>query len=177
MTWNKLLVVASFVFATASVWACGDDDKAAEDPCPKDDPTTDIDESECRAVAQLSAGSEAITKRGCKACHGEDMAGKTEPLTGKPDYEKNIQGLPVKLFTPNLTNDPTGIGTWNDDAVVYAIRYGIDNESQALCPQMQHYKNMSDFEAYSIVMYLRSLPPVSKQIPRSICPPTKLEGQ
>ena len=168
-------MVVSFVVATASVWACGSD-SAPADPCPKDDPATDIDESECKAVAAVSRGGEAIDKRGCKACHGDDMAGKTEPLTGKPEYEKNLQGLAVKLYTPNLTPDnETGIGTWNDDALVVAIRDGYDKDSLQLCPQMQHYKTMSDFEAYSIVMYLRTLPPVSKKIPRSICPPTKVE--
>jgi len=168
-------MVVSFVFAAASVWACGDD-PAPADPCPKDDPNTLYDESECKAFATVNAGSQAIEKRGCKGCHGDDMAGKTDPLTGKPEYEKSLQGLPVKLYTPNLTNDnDTGIGTWKDDELVVAIRDGFDKESLQLCPQMQHYKSMSDFEAYSIVMYLRSIPPVSKKIPRSVCPPTKVE--
>jgi hypothetical protein len=168
-------MVGSFCFAMASVWACGSD-SAPADACPKDDPTTEVDESECRAVATLSAGNEAVNKRQCTACHGPDMAGKTDPLTGKPEYEKNLQGLPVKLYPPNLTNDPeTGIGKWADEELVVAIREGFDKESLQLCPQMQHYKNMSDFEAYSIVMYLRSLPVVSTQIPRSVCPPTKVQ--
>jgi hypothetical protein len=64
-------------------------------------------------------------------------------------------------------------GTWTDDALAVAIRTGFDDESQALCPQMTHFANMSDFEVYSIVKYLRSLPPVKKAVPRSVCPPFK----
>jgi hypothetical protein len=111
-------------------------------------------------------------------CHGGDMAGQTSPLAGKDEYTKTAIGLTVKLFPPNLTNDKdTGIGGWSDESLVFAIREGYDNESQQLCPQMVHYKNMSDYEAYSIVKYLRGLPPVSKPIPKSVCPPTKQEGQ
>lgn len=178
MTWSKLLIAASFMFATASIWACGDDPPPAEDPCPKDDPNTDIDESECAKFATESAGETALDKRGCKGCHGDDMSGRTQPLAGKTDYEKTLTGLTVKLYPPNLTNDDnTGIGKWADDDLVVAIRDGYDKESLQLCPQMTHYKTMSDFEAYSIVKYLRSLPVVKKDIPRSICPPTKQEGQ
>lgn len=178
MAWGRALTIVSFLFATASIWACGDDDPPPEDVCPKDDPNTDVDESECRALAEESAGATALERRGCKVCHGEDMSGRTEPLTGKDEYEKTFTGLPVKLYPPNLTNDnKTGIGKWADEELVVAIREGFDRDSQQLCPQMQHYKSMSDFEAYSIVMYLRSLPAVKKDIPRSICPPTKVEGQ
>lgn len=181
MTWTKALVALSFLFATATVWACGDDDTAtsssSSNPCPKDDPATAPDEAECKEAATVQAGEEAITKRGCKNCHGEDMAGADKPLAGKTEYEKTVIGLPVKLYPPNLTSDPTGLGNWKEDAIVYAIRVGIDDESQSLCPQMEHFSNMSDFEVYSIVKYLRSIPPVSKKVPRSVCPPTKLEGQ
>lgn len=170
-------MVASFVFATASVWACGDDDAASKPACTKDNPDTDIDESECAALATESAGETAVERRSCKTCHGDDMSGRTEPLTGKDEYTKTNFGETVKLYPPNLTSDEkTGLGSWDDDAIVYAIRYGLDKDAQFLCPQMQHYKTMSDFEAYSIVKYLRSIPSVSKKVPRSICPPTKNEG-
>ena len=165
-------MVFSFVFATASVWACGDD-PAPADPCPKDDPTTPVDESECAYYAKAESGLEAITKRGCKTCHGDDMSGADIPLTGKPEYEKTTIGLPVKLYPPNLTNDPeTGLGSWNDDAIAIAIRTGYDKDGLQLCPQMNHFSNMSDFEVYSIVKYLRTLS-VNKKVHRSVCPPTK----
>ena len=36
---------------------------------------------------------------------------------------------------------------------------------------------MSDFEVYSIVDYLRSIPKVNKKVLRSVCPPTKTQDQ
>ena len=44
---------------------------------------------------------------------------------------------------------------------------GIDKDSQDLCPQMKHFADMTDFEVYSIVKYLRSIPKVPSKIPRS----------
>jgi hypothetical protein len=80
----------------------------------------------------------------------------------------------VELYPPNLTNDEeTGVGTWTDDNLANAIRTGLDKEGLNLCPQMKHFADMSDYEAYSIVKYLRALPPVKNKVPRSICPPLK----
>jgi hypothetical protein len=172
MTWTKPLLVATCLFSGLSVWACGDD--AAPSKCGKDDPNTDTDESECKALANVKDGATALQQRNCFRCHGQDMAGQSDPLTGDPSYAKNIQGLDVKLYPPNLTNDQeTGIGKWTDDQLALAVRNGIDKDGQALCPQMNHYADMSDYEVYSIVMQLRALPPVSKKVPRSVCPPEK----
>jgi hypothetical protein len=175
MKWTSALVAVTFLFAGASTFACGDDDPPAP-KCEKDDPTTDEDESECRALATVSSGEQAVNTRGCKACHGENMAGATAPLKGKPEYEKTFTGEKVELYPPNLTNDEeTGVGSWSDDALAIAIRTGYDKDGLQLCPQMTHFSKMSDFEVYSIVLYLRSLPPVNQSIKRSICPPTKPE--
>lgn len=165
----------TFAFAGAAVWACGGGEETPPAAsCPKDDPETETDESLCRALASIESGREAVELKKCKDCHGPDMSGATTPLTGKESYSKSITGEEVKLFPPNLTPDPTGIGTYkDDDKLALAIRTGLDENSQQLCPQMKHFSEMSDFEVYSIVLYLRSLPAVSKPIPRSVCPPTK----
>lgn len=175
-------MAVTFVFAAASVWACGDDTagggiKDAEKKCGADDPETDTDESECRELATVDSGRQAITTRGCPKCHGDDMSGADKALEGKDSYKKTITGEDVFLYPPNLTNDDTGIKAYTDDKLAYAIRSGIDENSQQLCPQMTHFAKMSDFEVYSIVLYLRSVPPVVKQVPRSVCPPTKSAGQ
>jgi hypothetical protein len=122
----------------------------------------------------VTDGHTAVTNRGCPQCHGDDLSGQLQPLSSKPEYLKNIQGLDLKLYPPNLTSDnDTGLGSWKDDALALAIRDGVDKDGQHLCPQMNHYPNMSDYEVYSIVMYLRSIPKVSKKVPDSICPPEK----
>jgi hypothetical protein len=94
----------------------------------------------------------------------------------------------VELYPPNLTPDPdTGIGTamnldpakkgYTDDLLARAIRSGIDNDDLELCPEMKHFADMTDFEVYSIVKYLRALPPVNQKILRSVCPPLKTKDE
>jgi hypothetical protein len=145
--------------------------------CPKDDPTTPENEAECKDIATVAAGSVAVgvQKRKCVTCHGANLAGSTTML---PGYPNTPLGETVELYPPNLTNDPdTGLGTWTDDALALAIRKGVDNTSESLCPQMQHFPDMSDFEVYSIVKYLRSIPAVKQKVLRSVCPPLKTKAQ
>jgi mono/diheme cytochrome c family protein len=146
-------------------WACSSGNDAPS--CPANNP-------ECKDIATVAAGKEAVVKRKCVQCHGDNMAGSTTAIPSQP----TALGEAVELYPPNLTGDPdTGVAKWTDDALALAIREGIDNESQHLCPQMNHFAQMSDFEVYSIVKYLRSLPPVKQEIPSSICPPEKTKAQ
>lgn len=156
--------LAGLAAVVASVWACGSSDEA--DACPDDNP-------ECEAIASVSAGETAVTRRRCVNCHDSEagkMAGRTTSLT-LPDSG-------VELYPPNLTNDEaTGIGAWSDDQLATAMRAGLDEDGLNLCPQMKHLADMSDFEAYSIVKYLRSLPAVVNKVPRSVCPPLKTKEE
>jgi hypothetical protein len=174
MILRRAICAIAFGAAVASAWACGDDTSSlgggksgAQGTCPADNP-------ECKEIATVEAGSQAVVKRRCVECHGTDMSGSATML---PGVEKTPLGEDVELYPPNLTSDDTGVAKWTDDALAIAIRTGIDDESQALCPQMKHFSQMSDFEVYSIVKYLRSIPKVKKQVPRSVCPPTKTKEQ
>jgi mono/diheme cytochrome c family protein len=117
-----------------------------------------------------SAGAKAINTRRCGSCHNEaDAPALSGRRTKLPNYPEGIE-----LYGPNLTPDmDTGTGKWTDDALRLAIREGVDNESLSLCPQMQHYKTMSDEEAANIIKYIRSLPPTRRVVPHSVCPPLK----
>ena len=130
--------------------------------CPQDNP-------ECKDIADVPDGELAVQRRRCNTCHDSPagkMAGSTTPLAN--------QDPGVQLYPPNLTNDKdTGIGNWTDDQLANAMRTGLDEQGLQLCPQMKHFADMTDFEAYSIVKYLRSLPAVANKVPRSICPPLK----
>lgn len=169
--WGAAMVV--FGVTSAAATACSDSGSTTAAKCPKDNP-------ECKELATVASGKEAVQKRQCTNCHGNDMSGSTTPL---PDIPPTALGETVELYPPNLTSDETGAappdkgGHWTDDALALAIRKGIDDESQTLCPQMKHFSEMSDFEVYSIVLYLRSLPPVKREVPRSVCPPTKTKEQ
>jgi len=74
--------------------------------------------------------------------------------------------MPGRVFAPNITPDPeTGIGAIPDDAIARAIREGVGHDGRALfmMPSMDHFRNLSDEEVASIVVFLRTLPPVKKQ--------------
>ena len=125
---------------------------------------------------QAQIGLEFVQQRGCPTCHSPDgatagaaMSGRVMPLAG------------THAYPPNLTSDvATGLGGWADIEIVRAMRYGIDNGQAPLCPPMPHFDGsdpaqpfMTDVEAAAIVAYLRSLPPVSRAVPSSMCPPLK----
>jgi mono/diheme cytochrome c family protein len=81
--------------------------------------------------------------------------------------EKNLPGA---VIAPNLTPDQeTGAGTWTDDQFARAIREGIGHDGRTLFPLMPygHFRTMSDEDLASIVVYLRSLPPVRNPLPKT----------
>ncbi len=61
----------------------------------------------------------------------------------------------------------TGAGSWSDDQLARAIREGVGHDGRALFPFMpyQDFRALSDEDLASIIVYLRSLPPVHKQRP------------
>jgi len=82
------------------------------------------------------------------------------------------EGLPW-LNAPNITPDrETGAGDWTDDMFARAIREGIGHDGRALFPVMpyQNYRNYSDEDVASIVVYLRSIPAVSNRVAKSEIP-------
>lgn len=179
MTWQRIVIVIGTVMATASAGACSSSSDDAGSSGTSG--TTPGGPTEGRLAATAEKGLEAVGKRKCKDCHGENMAGQVKPLTGQTDTR-------VELYPPNLTPDvETGLGDPNnpdpavkgytDDLLARAIREGYDKNDQVLCPQMKHYPEMSDFEVFSIVKYLRALPPVKQKILRSVCPPLKTKEE
>ncbi len=81
-----------------------------------------------------------------------------------------LKGLPGHVVAPNLTPDlETGSGTWSDDALARAIREGIGHDGRALFPMMPYegYRHLPDEDLASIVVFLRSLPPVRNPLPKT----------
>jgi hypothetical protein len=113
-----------------------------------------------------SSAPAAVKKYGCQNCHGTDMSGVTVPLT--------MQASGVDLYPPNLTPDvDTGIGHWTDGQLELAIKNGVDDKGEVLCPQMKHFSSITADEMAETIKFLRALPAVKKTIPGSICPPLK----
>lgn len=72
------------------------------------------------------------------------------------------------LVAPNITPDrETGAGTWTDDMFARAIREGIGHDGRVLHPQMWYgaFRSLSDEDLASVVVYIRSLPPVHNALP------------
>jgi mono/diheme cytochrome c family protein len=100
------------------------------------------------------------TKHGAPAFPGMDLAGQAAHF---PDF-------PGSIVAPNLTPDPeTGSANWTDDQIARAIREGIKHDDSTLFPMMPYeaYKNLSDEDLASVVVYLRSLTAVRNPLPPS----------
>ena len=63
----------------------------------------------------------------------------------------------------------TGIGSWTDDEIARAIREGVSRDGTALFPIMPYesFRHMSDEDLTSVVVYLRSIPPVRNALART----------
>jgi len=100
------------------------------------------------------------TSPGAPVLAGMEFAGEVEPYTD----------LPGRIVAPNLTPDrETGTGDWTDDMFARAIREGIGHDGRALFPLMPYsvFRNMSDEDLASVVVYLRTLPPVRHELPKT----------
>ena len=110
---------------------------------------------------------------GCLDCHSphdwtaeggppvQSKLGAGQPFPGK---------FPGPVIAPNITPDPeTGAGSWSDDQLARAIREGISHDGRTLFPLMpyQNFRNMSDEDLASLVVYLRTLPAVRNPLPRT----------
>jgi mono/diheme cytochrome c family protein len=75
-----------------------------------------------------------------------------------------------KIYARNITSDPeTGLGRWTDDEIARAIREGVSRDGTALFPVMPYlnFARMTDEDVASVVVYLRTLPPVRNALPPS----------
>src|SRR2546423_504426 len=101
----------------------------------------------------------------CETCHSPkdwtQHGGPVAPGMELTGQAVDFPGFPGNLFIPNITPDPeTGSGKWTDDQIARAIREGIKHDGTTLFPMMpyQAFKNLSDEDLASVVVYLRSIP-------------------
>jgi mono/diheme cytochrome c family protein len=108
----------------------------------------------------------------CFTCHSPRDT--TKP--GFPPVEAKKGGGAIlydteksRLVAPNITPDAeTGAGSWTDDMFSRAIREGIGHDGRALSLPMYWttYRELSDEDLASVVVYLRTLAPVKNQLPK-----------
>lgn len=114
---------------------------------------------------------------GCGVCHSErerSLPG-APPVAGREYAGAVMTDEPgYRLVAPNLTPDPeTGAGSWSDDMLARAIREGVGHDGRGLGGQMWwwSFRNLSDEDLASIVVYLRSLPAVRNPLPPRLLSP------
>ena len=125
--------------------------------------------------ARLARGQYLVENLGCFICHGEhDWTKHDAPLVegtrGAGYAEFPLAGLPGHIVPSNITPDPeTGAGNWTDDQLARAIREGIGHDGRTLFPLMpyEHFRLMSDEDLASVIVYVRSIPPVRKALPQT----------
>jgi hypothetical protein len=85
------------------------------------------------------------------------FAGDATPPSGFPANPSNL--------TPDVK---TGIGLWTEADFVRALRTGVTPAGDTLDPFMpwQQLKRMTDDDLRAIWLYLKSLPPISNEVPR-----------
>ena len=108
--------------------------------------------------ASIARGEHIATIRMCKDCHAENWGGQFD----------SVPGL-ITLSMPNLTPGAGGVGATNtDEDWVRAIRHGVgyDGRGLLLMPSRVWYY-LSDEDLADLIAYLKSLPPVDNEPPKT----------
>ena len=107
------------------------------------------------AIARGQHLAEALTV--CQACHGDNLEGKI--FIDAP--------MMATVYAPNLTSGQSGVGaTYTDADYVGAIRHGVNPEGRGL--MIMHsdvFNNLREEDLGAIIAYVKSVPPVDKEIP------------
>lgn len=110
----------------------------------------------------------------CFECHTDrDWTRYNGPPLGPPGAGglcvTAADGFPGHVCARNITPDvATGIGQWTDGEIMRAIREGVDRTGRGLAPIMpyENYRYLADEDTRAVVAYLRTLKPVSHEVPK-----------
>lgn len=110
-------------------------------------------------AAMVERGQYLFKVISCNMCHGQNGSGG-QKISWRPAGSH---------WTRNLTPDPkAGIGAWSDREVARAIRSGVARDGRPLHWQgmvWDHASNLDEEDVRSIIAYLRTLPPVKREVP------------
>ena len=128
------------------------------------------------ADAAVARGEYLVDLLGCARCHtegylvgntptGEHLAGSRVGIAYTDADEDSHPGL---VFAPNLTPDKaTGLGTWSVRDITRALVTGVGTDGHQRIPVMPwpNYAALTDVDLEAIARYLKSLAPVTRDIP------------
>ena len=153
--------------------------------------------------SEVKWGEHLVTIAGCNDCHTPKKMSPFGPVldsarwlsghqSDRPDIvvdRKTMEhnGLSVTSdltewvgpwgvsFAANLTSDPTGIGSWNEDQFIYSMRKGklkgVPGGREMLPPMpWQNYSQMTDNELKAIFAYLKSTTPIQNLVKQPLVP-------
>jgi len=126
------------------------------------------------AMDPVARGRYLTTVAGCNDCHTPGT------FYGQPDSTRLLSGTELGWEGPwgvsyprNLTPDEeTGLGTWSEDDIIQALRTGKRKDGSPILPPMPWpmYSQMTDEDLRAIAVYLKSIPPVT----RDVGPPVRM---
>lgn len=105
----------------------------------------------------------------CMDCHStrdwSKLSGPIVPGTlgkGGEVFDRRMN-FPGRFVSGNIT--PFNLGGWSDGELYRAITSGVDNRGHAFFPVMPYpyYNKLADEDVYSIMAYLRTLPPIESR--------------
>ena len=107
---------------------------------------------------------------GCAFCHSPFRDDNTMIDKFKYAGGQKFEVTPFGTFVSyNLTSDKqTGLGGWTDDQIKTFVTRGVRRDGSRMIPYPMpwaNYANMNADDVNALIAFLRSLPPVSNQIP------------
>lgn len=131
-------------------------------------------------IATAEHGAYLATVMGCHDCHTPGS------LYGQPDFQRALSGSELGWVGPwgvsypaNLTPDPiTGIGAWSEGDIIRALQSGKRPDGSDIRPPMPwpDFAHLKPKDVRSIALYLKSLVPVTHQMPPRLGPGEKASG-
>src|SRR3989475_1675885 len=184
---HKSHIKSAALFALASIYlsaGCGSGQGGSRDQPAENSPAHSTPEIKARPLTNrsfertpecLARGRYLVNGIGeCFACHGpfESNTPGWPPVRGKEGSGlENFSSETPGVVAANLTPDrETGIGNWTDDMLARAIREGVGHDGRLLHPTVmpyEFYRSMSDEDLASVIVYLRSIPPIRNALPVS----------
>jgi mono/diheme cytochrome c family protein len=85
---------------------------------------------------------------------------------GGPAGGNKFEGPFGVVHSANLTADPeTGLGTWSDQQIADAIRFGKRNDGTNLAPMMPRFATLADKDVMDLVAFVRTFEPIANAVP------------
>ena len=128
------------------------------------------------ASTPVERGKYLATIADCHGCHTASVQGQPLPgldFGGGGSFDD--PALKTKVFSLNITQDPSGIAHYDDTLFIQTIRTGrVTSRLVNHIMPLEFFKNMTDDDLRDIFAYIKSVPPVKHRVsntdPPTMCP-------